>query len=67
MDDIRHTVVDANNYLVPTSGFEIGRLYSGIRGVAPVMTHDPKTNESIHIGALEAGDSFENLMWQGPA
>lgn len=56
MDDLRYTVVDTNAEQIPRSGFETGRVYSGIRAIIPVF-HD---NE--HIGALEVGTSFSNIM-----
>ena len=62
MDDVRFTIVDANKTLHETSGFETGRVYSGIRGVQPVFTIDPNTQKQIHIGAVEAGTSFHDLL-----
>lgn len=57
MDNVRYTVVDVNQKLRPTKGFETGRVYSGIRGVVPVYAHNAY-KEKVHIGALEAGTSF---------
>jgi len=61
LTEIRHSIVDANRLLVPTKGFESGRVYAGIRGVVPVFVRDETSGEEIHVGALEAGTSF-NLM-----
>lgn len=58
MDNVRYTIVDANQKLIPTRGFETGRVYSGIRGVTPVFATDPQTGAKEHVGALEAGTSF---------
>ncbi len=58
MDEVRYTIVDANQKLINTRGFETGRVYSGIRGVTPVFALDPDTGAKEHVGALEAGTSF---------
>lgn len=61
MDQVRYTIVDANASQMPTRGFETGRVYSGIRGVVPVFAEDEQGNQ-VHVGALEAGSSFENML-----
>ena len=58
MDDVRHTVVFTNRTKQPTTGFETGRIFPGIRGVAPVFATDPETGKDVHVGAVEAGTSF---------
>ncbi len=55
MDDIRYTIVDTNREKTPRTGIETGRVYTGLRGVSPVIALDGIT----YIGALEAGASFE--------
>ena len=62
MDTVRHTIVSANAEQKNTMGFETGRVFSGIRGVTPVYTVDRGTQEKVHIGALEAGTSFSNML-----
>jgi len=62
MDDVRFTIVDANKMQQETSGFETGRVYSGIRGVQVVFATDPLTQQRVHIGAVEAGTSFHDLV-----
>ncbi len=62
MDDVRFTIVDTNAQRTPRSGFETGRVYSGIRGVVPVFARPADGGEPEHVGALEAGVSFENLV-----
>ncbi len=62
LDDVRFTIVEANTKLIPTKGFETGRIYSGIRGVVPVFAFDPETNQRVHVGALEAGTSFSFML-----
>lgn len=62
MDDLRHIIVDTNRDLNPRSGFETGRVYSGLRAVVPVFATDPETGNSAHAGVLEVGTSFANIM-----
>ncbi|MFZ5765435.1 MAG: cache domain-containing protein [Thermodesulfobacteriota bacterium] len=62
MDAVRHTVVACNQQVKSMCGFETGRIYSGIRGVVPVMATDDVTGEQVHVGALEAGTSFDTLL-----
>ena len=62
MDNVRYTIVDANKNLQATSGFETGRVYSGIRGVQPVFAIDPKTQAKTHVGAVESGISYHDLL-----
>jgi len=67
MDSVRYTIVDTNKLQKPVSGFETGRVYSGIRGTSPVSIINAE-GEKEHIGAVEAGVSFdpvfENLLQQ---
>jgi signal transduction histidine kinase len=60
LDQIRHSVVDANRLIHSTRGFEIGRTYAGIRGVSPVYGYEDGSR--IHIGAVEAGMSFSQIL-----
>lgn len=62
MDDVRHTIVDVNTYKKAVSGFETGRVYSGIRGVVPVFYTGVSAVEKKYIGALEVGSSFNSLV-----
>lgn len=62
MDTVRYTIVDANKTLQPTSGFETGRVYSGIRGVQPVFAFSSDRSEKIHVGAVESGISYHDLL-----
>ena len=62
MDNVRYTIVDANKYLHSTIGFETGRVYSGIRGVVPVFAIDAKTDKKIHVGAVESGTSYHDMI-----
>lgn len=62
MDEVRYTVVDTNAKLRETSGFETGRVYSGIRGVVPVYAYDIVKATNAFVGALEAGTSYAQLL-----
>ena len=55
-------MVAANREKRSVSGFETGRVSSGIRGVVPVFAEDPKTGDRVHVGAVEAGASFKTLL-----
>ena len=60
MHDLRHTVVAVNDRREPVTGFETGRVYSGLRGVTPVFAPTPEGQ--VFVGALEAGISFQQLL-----
>jgi PAS domain S-box-containing protein len=62
MDNVRHTIVEANRLRKPVTGFETGRIYSGIRGVVPVFAHDKETGKRVFVGSLEAGTSFTTTL-----
>lgn len=62
MDDLRFIIVDTNKEQTPRSGFETGRIYSGLRGVYPIFALDPKTGQRVHVGALETGTSYKQLL-----
>ncbi|MGM0594802.1 MAG: diguanylate cyclase, partial [Pseudomonadota bacterium] len=59
-DEVRYTVVDTNREKRPRSGFETGRVYSGLRGVVPMWADH--NGETVHTGALEVGTSFEEMF-----
>lgn len=61
LSDIRGTVTLTNKSLAKTSGFEIGRVFSGLRGVVPIMLEDTG-NASTHIGSIEVGMSFLPIL-----
>ncbi len=60
MDDLRLTIAHTNEQRTPRTGFETGRVYSGIRGVVPLFAYPD--GEKVHIGALEVGTSFTPLL-----
>lgn len=61
LSDIRQIIVDSNRLQEPLSGFEIGRIYSGIRGIVPVW-YTRQDGSKEHIGSLEAGTSVDSLL-----
>ncbi len=63
MDTVRKTVVSVNQTRQPVSGFETGRIYSGIRGVVPVFAEDDQADSrQVYVGALEAGTSYQSTL-----
>lgn len=62
MDDVRFTIVDTNQMAEPVTGFETGRVYSGLRGVVPITALDSPSGEKVHVGALEVGTSFDVIL-----
>ncbi|MBB1487155.1 sensor domain-containing diguanylate cyclase [Oceanospirillum sediminis] len=57
MDNLRHIIVDVNRDGIPRTGLELGRIYSGLRGVVPVFDH-----QMNQVGALEAGTSYRAII-----
>ena len=62
MDQLRFIIVDTNKEKKARFGFETGRIYSGLRGVSPIWTIDPKTNKEVYVGAVEVGTSFKQIL-----
>lgn len=62
LSPIRHTITHAIRDNKATHGFESGRVYPGIRGVAPIAVTDPATGAQTVLGALEAGSSFTGML-----
>ncbi|KOR31795.1 hypothetical protein TI05_11350 [Achromatium sp. WMS3] len=62
MDNLRHMIVDTNNDGQARTGFETGRIYSGLRGVVPMFAKDPISQQKVQVGALEVGSSFDHVF-----
>jgi len=62
MDEIRYTVVDTNAEKIARTGFETGRVYSGIRAVVPIFVDDPEIEQNVYVGALEVGTSYAAIL-----
>jgi signal transduction histidine kinase/AmiR/NasT family two-component response regulator len=63
MDDLRPLVVDAIAEGRPIAGFELGRIYAGLRGIAPVFDA-PGVARGAAIGAVEVGTSLDPVLSQ---
>jgi len=62
MDKLRFIIVDTNTDQTPRTGFETGRIYSGLRSVTPVFAWDETLNKKVYVGALEVGTSYKKLL-----
>ena len=61
MDDVRHIIVDSFREKEAKVGFEIGRVYAGLRGVTPVWSA-AGLGDSELIGVLEVGSSYQTVL-----
>ncbi|MFP4155163.1 MAG: diguanylate cyclase [Halothiobacillaceae bacterium] len=61
LDGLRHIIEDVNRDQQPRSGFELGRVYSGVRGIVPVW-HERPDEGRTYVGALEAGAALDELL-----
>ncbi|MGC2856778.1 PAS domain-containing protein [Novispirillum sp. DQ9] len=57
LESVRHIIADVAADGRPRTGFEIGRIYSGLRGVVPVVLEEG--GPGTMVGVLEAGTSFD--------
>jgi len=62
MDEVRFTIVDTNREQKPRTGFETGRVYSGLRGVVPVFSQENNSDKKQFIGSLEVGTAFTSIF-----
>ncbi|WP_303787314.1 PAS domain-containing protein [Azovibrio restrictus] len=60
MDGVRHIIEDVNRDGRSRTGFETGRVYSGVRGV--VAVRDERAPGHPQIGVVEAGTSFDTQL-----
>ncbi|MES9866554.1 MAG: diguanylate cyclase [Candidatus Thiodiazotropha sp. LLP2] len=61
MDGIRHIIVDSYRDQEAKIGFEVGRVYAGLRGVIPVWS-ELKSEVRDLIGVLEVGTSYQTVL-----
>lgn len=61
LSSLRQIIVNTNHDQKPQSGFEIGRINSGIRGAVPVW-HSGQGASAVQVGSLEAGASFDRML-----
>ncbi len=62
LSEVRPSVVDTNEEKASRSGFEIGRMYAGVRGVVPVFAQLTSNQPPVHVGALETGLSYQTIV-----
>lgn len=62
MDNLRFIIVDTNAEQTSRSGFETGRIYSGLRSVTPIFAWDQSLQKKVYVGALEVGTSYKKLL-----
>lgn len=62
LSSIRHTVALTNKTISKTKGFEIGRVFSGLRGVVPISIKDSTGKAPVHVGSVEVGMSFTPVL-----
>lgn len=58
LEDVRFTLVDTYRDEIPRTGFELGRVYAGLRGVVPLRP----TGGGRVIGTVEVGTSYRPLL-----
>lgn len=61
LEGLRPIISDTNATQQSRAGFEIGRIYSGLRGLVPAW-YSPASGERQHVGSLEAGTSMDGLL-----
>lgn len=61
LDDLRHIIVDTVADGQPRHGFELGRVYSGLRGVVPLYA-DLNGGSEPALGAVEVGTSYQAVL-----
>jgi diguanylate cyclase (GGDEF)-like protein len=61
MDDIRHIIIDSYQQQEVKTGFEVGRVYAGLRGATPVWT-ETEAGQTELIGVLEVGTSYQTVL-----
>ena len=62
MEHLQCAVVDTNAERRPQFGFETGKIYSGLKGVAPIWAKDPESQQKVYVGAVEVGTSFDQML-----
>ena len=62
LDKLRFLIVDADAEQAPKSGFETGRVSSGLRSAVPVFALDRTINKKVYVGVLELSTSFQKML-----
>ena len=58
---VRPIVATVHELDMPASGFEVGRMYAGLRGIHPVHSHDEDTRPFL-AGSVEVGVALRDLL-----
>lgn len=61
LDNARPMVATAHAIGIPTSGFEVGRMYAGLRGVHPVTSYGDDELPRL-VGSAEVGIAMSDLL-----
>ncbi|WP_409526478.1 sensor domain-containing diguanylate cyclase [Nitrincola sp. MINF-07-Sa-05] len=61
LSDVRPILAATNHTLTAQTGFEIGRFYSGLRGVVPFF-YEFSDGHREYVGTLEAGTSLDDMI-----
>jgi len=62
LSDVRYLINDLFEEQASKEGFELGRIYAGIRGAVPVYAPNSQGWNGEFIGVLEAGTSFKDIV-----
>jgi len=58
---VRHLLNKVEETLLPQSGFETGRAFSGLRGAAPIL-QKTASGTKRHLGTVEIGIQFDGYL-----
>ena len=61
LDEMRPLVAATHTLGIPISGFEVGRMYAGLRGLHPVTMFDD-SGERHPVGSVEVGIAMRDLL-----
>lgn len=61
LKDVRPILAEADATKVAQTGFEIGRFYSGLRGVVPFF-YEFSDGHKVYVGTLETGTSLNDMI-----
>lgn len=61
LDEVRPMVAVTHELDIPASGFEVGRMYAGLRGLHPILVSDSGEREQ-GVGSVEVGIAMRDLL-----
>ncbi len=62
LDEIRFIIVDSYADQKSYTGFETGRIASGLRATMPIFAWDYNSGKEVFVGILESGTSFKHML-----